>query len=116
MKGNQGTYKGFGERRTYKPWQRANIAFKRVFGIPPLERYTSEDSAEACEVAILTFIETLYTVPNINPIKKRLISEEEFIEWFEDRYPPDYDGAELDALKMAEMYQGCQERLIWRTR
>ncbi len=71
-------------------WQRANMAYKWVFGsdTPMKEPYTPKDVPEECEAAVLQFILTLYLKPNINPLRQMYKSPFELIEVFYDKHPP----------------------------
>lgn len=67
--------------------ERANIVFGLVFGVKILEEYVEEDSDASCILALNFWVLTLYREPNINPIKKKLKNEAEFMAWFNLAYP-----------------------------
>lgn len=76
------------EVRVYTNWERANIAFYLAFGHRGMmEKYSAEDSIEACNEAIYTFFEVLYTLPNRNPLRREFETLTELLIWFNIEYP-----------------------------
>lgn len=73
-----------------KAWDRANKAYKLVYGIgnPPCP-YTEEDGVSACEMCVRAHFSILYTAPNTNPITRKHKTLEDLLEAFNKAYPLD---------------------------
>lgn len=72
-------------------WNRANIAYKLVYGVdkPMPVFYTKNNSSEECESLVIKYFTELFTNENVSPlpVMQQFNCLEKVLNWFNERYP-----------------------------